>query len=383
MILREGNPESVDMSPVKIKHARDTAAKWVEDGKLPALVVYAARRGNIVLYDAFGKSSYTDNAPALNSDALFPLASISKSITATAAMILVEEGKLGLNRSVAYYIPEFTGEGKENVAVHQLLTHTSGLNGGTIHAHIEEKKDSVIVPPADHTQDPKIHEYLYLGYDVPLWKPPGTEMSYCGFGYELLGEIIRRISGQSLDSFTREKIFEPLGMKDTYYVVPENVHHRVVQRNPDGPDKWAGTPKHLADSSASGGAYSTVMDMAIFGQMYLNKGSYGDKRILSKASVEAMTRNQIPGVSATWGDMYFSEASWGLGWSIQGNKRDEYGSLCSPNTFSHGGAGGTFLWIDPEREVVGVYFSVYSHYTDCGTDLYSNMIMSSIEDYFL
>lgn len=380
MILRRGSPESVGMSPEKIKYVGDTAAKWVDEGKLPALVVFAARRGNIVLYDAFGKSSYTENAPDLDPEALFPLASISKSITATAAMILVEDGKLGLNRPVSYYIPEFTGEGKDTVAIHHLLTHTSGMRGEDIHAHIQKKKDSVVIPPPEHTQDPHIHEYLSLAYSAPLWKPPGAEMLYCGFGYELLGEIIRRISGQSLDSFSRERIFEPLGMKDTYYIVPESVHQRVAQRNPEGPDKWAGTPQHLADPSASSGAYSTAMDMAIFGQMFLNKGVYGNKRILSKASVEAMTRNQIPGVSARWGNMFFSEASWGLGWSIQGNKRDEYGTLCSPQTFSHGGAGGTFLWVDPEREVVGVYFSVYSHYTDSGTDLYSNMIMSAIED---
>ncbi len=379
MILTEGNPENVYMSPQKIKHAKETAAQWVADGKLPALAVFAARRGTVVLQEAYGKAAYGGEAP-LKLDTLFPLASISKAITATAAMILVDEGKLGLNRSVSYYIPEFVGEGKNNVAVHHLLTHTSGMSGEAVYNHVTQKRGSVDIPPPTPGQHPDIHEYLYLSYDAPLWKNPGTEMSYCGYGYDLLSEIISRITGQSLDNFARERIFEPLGMKDTYFVVPESKYDRVVQRNPDGPDQWAGTPRHLASPSASSGAYSTVLDIAIFAQMYLNKGVYGDVRILSKASVETMTRNQIPGVAARWGDQFFSEASWGLGWSIQGNKRDEYGSLCSPQTFSHGGAGGTFLWVDPVREVVGVYFSVYSHYTDCGTDLYSNMIMSAIED---
>jgi CubicO group peptidase (beta-lactamase class C family) len=379
VILTEGSPENVFMSPQKIKHAKETAAQWVADGKLPALAVFAARRGTVVLQEAYGKAAYGGEAP-LKLDTLFPLASISKAITATAAMILVDEGKLGLNRSVSYYIPEFVGEGKNNVAVHHLMTHTSGMSGETVYAHVSKKKGSVVIPPPTPGQNPDIHEFLYLSYDAPLWKNPGTEMSYCGYGYDLLSEIISRITGQSLDDFARERIFEPLGMKDTYFVVPESKYDRVVQRNPDGPDQWAGTPRHLASPSASSGAYSTVMDMAVFAQMYLNKGVYGDVRILSKASVETMTRNQIPGVEARWGDQFFSEASWGLGWSIQGNKRDEYGSLCSPQTFSHGGAGGTFLWVDPVREVVGVYFSVYSHYTDCGTDLYSNMIMSAIED---
>lgn len=237
------------------------------------------------------------------------------------------------------------------------------------------------IPAPEATQDTINYENLYLSYDAPLYSQPGTEMSYCGYGYDLLGEIIRRITKKSFVAFVKEKIFDPLGMKDTYFIVPECVHSRVVQRNPNGPDKWAGTPEDLSNPSPSGGAYSTAMDMAIYAQMFLNKGIYGDNRILSKATVETMTRNQIPGISARWGNMFFPEGSWGYGWSIQGNKRDEYGSLCSEHTYSHGGAGGTFLWVDPDREIVGVFFSVYSHWDDCGTDLFSNMVMSAIEEY--
>lgn len=380
MELREGTPQEVGMSDDRIKYIDDMSSSWVKEGKLPAFVTLVARKGVIVLNKAYGKASYGQDATILKTDAIFPLASISKSITATAAMILVEDGKLGLNRSVSYYIPEFQGKDKDLVAVHHLLTHTSGIRGNELYEHIISKKGKVIIPEPDSTQDPINHENLFLSYDVPLWKQPGTEMSYCGYGYQLLGEIIRRISGMSFVSFVTERILNPLGMKDTYFIVPESVHNRVVQRNPAGPDKWAGTPEHLANPNPQSGAYSTVKDMAIYAQMFLNKGTYGDKRILSSSTVEAMTRNQIPGISATWGNTFFPEGSWGYGWSIQGNKRDEYGSLCSENTFSHGGAGGTFLWVDPAKDIIGVFFSVYSHYDDCGTDLFSNMVMSAIED---
>lgn len=380
MILREGTPQEVGMSADKMKYVDDMASSWIKDKKLPSLVALVARKGVIVLNKAYGKASYGDDAAPLEPDALFPLASISKAITATATMILVEEGKLGLHRPVSYYIPEFTGKDKDSVAVHHLLTHTSGIRGNDVHEHVNNRRGNVSVPVPEPTQDPHNYEYLYLSYDVPLWKQPGTEMSYCGYGYMLLGEIIRRITKMSFDSFVRERIFEPLGMKDSFFDVPESVHSRVVQRNPDGPDQWAGTPEHLANPNPQGGAYSTAMDMAIFAQTFLNKGSYGNKRLLSSITVDTMTRNQIPGISASWGNMFFPEGSWGYGWSIQGNKRDEYGSLCSERTFSHGGAGGTFLWIDPAKEVVGVFFSVYSHWDDCGTDLFSNMVMSAIEE---
>lgn len=380
MILKEGKPQEVGMSEKKIKYIDEMASSWINDGKLPALVTLVARKGKVVHHRAYGKASYADTTATLKTDALFPLASISKAITATATMLLVEDGRLGLHRPVSYYIPEFTGKDKDSVAVHHLLTHTSGIRSDELHEHVNSKRGKVPVPALEPTQDPFNYEYLYLSYDAPLWKQPGTEMCYCGYGYTLLGEIIRRITKQSFDTFVKERIFEPLGMKDTFFVVPESVHNRVVKRDPAGPDQWAGTPEHLANPNPQGGAYSTAKDMAIFAQMFLNKGIYGDQRLLSSITVDTMTRNQIPGISATWGNMFFPEGSWGYGWSIQGNKRDEYGSLCSERTFSHGGAGGTFLWVDPTKDIVGVFFSVYSHWDDCGTDLFSNMVMSAIED---
>lgn len=385
MKLRLGTPQEVGMSPQKIKHVVNLAKSWVDQGITPALVILVARRGVIVIHEAFGRLTPEQDSPPLKLDTIFPLTSLTKPITATAVMILVEDGLLGLNRPVSEYIPEFVGEGKDAVMVHHLLTHTSGLRDEDVNEHAEKKKGSVEVPPPDETQHPSINEYLFHRYDASLWKPPGVEMSYCNYGYDLLGEIVRRVSGKSLADFAKERIFEPLGMKDTYYIVPESVMHRVVKRPADAPFVVLDTQKFQETPWGSSGAFSTAMDTAIFGQMFLNRGIYGDVRILSPASVYEMTRNQIPGISARWRDEIFPEAEWGLGWSIRGNKKVRYWGeiLQSSKTFSHGGAGGVFLWVDPVQEIVGVYFSVVLELTSderqkqC-VDLFINAVTAAV-----
>ena len=273
----------------------------------------------------------------------------------------MEDGLLGLNRPVWWYIPEFTGEGKEAVMVHHLLTHTSGIRQQEVMAHVEKKRGTAQIPPPEKTQHPLVHEWMWLLYDAPLWKPPGEEMSYCTWNSELLGEIVRRVSGRSLADFAKEKIFEPLGMVDSDYVLPESAEHRIVKRALDTEEGQLWASYRLEETPwAGGGVCSTAMDMAIFGQMFLNQGHYGDARILSPASVAEMTRNQIPGIPASYWDEVFPEACWGLGWNIRGNKTFA-GSLWSPFTYTHGGSGGIRLWVDPVYEIVGVFFSVMSY----------------------
>jgi len=310
-------------------------------------------------------------------------------------MLLVEDGLLGLQRPVSDYLPEFSGEGKQVVMVHHLLTHTSGLRDEDVNAHAAKKRGVVAVPPPEETQHPWINEYLFLRYDAPLWKPPGVEMSYCSYGYALLGEIVRRVSGQALADFARERIFEPLRMQDTFYIVPDAVRARIVRRPLEAPvaatTASTGAPgletrEHQALPLANGGVYSTAIDMAIFGQMFLNRGSYGEARILSPVAVAEMTRNQIPGVSAQLRGEFFPEASWGFGWDIHGNKRAlQGGSLHSPQAFDHRGAGGVLCWVDPVYEIVGVYFSVVLERIDdirakgCH-DLFMNAVTAAVVD---
>lgn len=387
MQLRPGNAEEVGMSAARIRHVADLAQGWVNQGVTPALVVLVARRGVIVLHKAFGRLTPEADAPALPRDAIFPLASITKPITATSAMILVEEGRLGLNRPVVEYIPELVGEGKQAILVRHLLTHTSGLRDEDIWLDAEKKYVAgVEVPAPTATQHPMINLWLTYGYDIPLWKQPGVEMSYCDYGYELLGEIVRRVSGKALLDFAEERIFAPLGMKDSWYSVPETMTQRIVKRpattlyaGPQSPG-WAALPtitralfvgldsRHFQELPAAGnGAFSTAQDMAVFGQLFLNQGHYSNVRILSPATVAAMTRNQIPNIGAQMDGEFFPEASWGFGWDVHGQKSSLYdGTLYSAQAFSHGGGGGVRLWVDPAHELVGVYFSVVLRATDDG-----------------
>jgi CubicO group peptidase (beta-lactamase class C family) len=394
MKLRYGNPEEAGMSATGVERIRRLAESWVDQEITPSLVVLAARRGTIVLHEAFGNLTPERDSPPLELDAIFPLASISKPII----MILMEEGKIGLNRPVAKYIPEFTGEGKDAVMVHHLLTHTSGLKEGACLEHAVKRKDTAKFSPVEATQNAVIHRYLFLLYDAPLMVPPGKEMSYCNYGYQLLGEIVRRVSGESFADFARERIFEPLGMKDTYFIVPDEVRERIVRR-PSSADgaaisedlrKWAACVEMALEAGsfiesrlsqdtpwAFGGAFSTAMDIAQFGQLFLNRGSYGDTRILSPASVFEMTRNQIPGIDAVYGDEVFPEASWGYGWNVHGSKKGwGGGSLHSSRAFIHGGGGGVHLWVDPEYEIVGVYFSVRMPSGD-SVDAFTNMVTAA------
>ena len=393
MTLQPGKPEDVGMSSQRLRRLEELAEGWVASGLHSALALIVARKGVIVLARAFGQLRPDPDSPPLRLDSIFPVASITKPITATAAMILVEDGKLGLNRRVQEYIPEFQGQGKEQVMVHHLLTHTSGLRDEDVIRWSDERRGRIEVPAPEATQHPIVQEHLHLGYEAPLWKAPGQEMSYCSYGYNLLGEIVRRVSGSSLADFARERIFAPLGMNDTSYIVPDQVRDRVVLRPPTAPGAlvlppaWFGlnTRERQDVPLPSGGVFSTALDIAIFGQTFLDRGSHGAARILSPASVALMTRNQIPGVSATFGSEYFPEASFGFGWDVPGRKHAWiYGSLASPRTFEHVGNGGTQVWVDPDHAVVGVYFSTVLEQSPDGEwrwagDLFQNAVIAAVE----
>jgi CubicO group peptidase (beta-lactamase class C family) len=358
--LRVGTPEEVGMSPQRIQHVRELSAGWFADGVTPSLVVLAARRGVIVLHEAFGQLTPDEDSPPLAVDSLFPVTSITKPIVATAVMCLVEDGLLGLNRPVADYIPEFQGEGKGDVLVHHLLTHTSGIRQEEVDAHMSVVADTVKVPPPDDTQHPLVQERLFGALGAPLWKPPGVEMSYSDHNYTFAGEIVRRVSGDSLDNFARERIFAPLGMNDTYFIVPESVRRRAVRRPPGSPFPSWGEDRMMDIPFAATGASSTALDMATFLQMFLNRGRYGEARIVSGPTVDAMTRNQIPGIGADLMGERHAEAFWGLGWDIHGPGKwnGHPGALLPLEAFHHRGMGGTYIWGDPINEIVGAYFSV-------------------------
>jgi CubicO group peptidase (beta-lactamase class C family) len=397
--IRPGSPEAAGMLPERVALARDLCARWVKEGHTPTLGVCAARRGVIVLHEAFGVLGPGASSPPLGRDALFPVMSITKPITATLVMQLVEDGLLGLNRPVRDYLPEISGDGAGDILVHHLLTHTSGYpweGDPLMIEHAERKKRAgVEPPPCPERQRPVIHELLWLLWDAPRVAGVGEVMNYSSHNYELLGEIVRRLSGRDLDELARERIFAPLGMQDSYYVVPEPESQRVVQRAPGLPLADAAPPYEAAGSRqmqenpyAGVGVFSTPRDLVVFGQMFLNGGCYGEARVLSPAAVAAMTRNQAPGLRARvalWKEI--ENASWGYGFGIASPTKWKYfdGSLHALGAFCHPGAGGSMLWIDPHNELVIAYFEITTRVTEewefvWNFDLFQNAITAAVED---
>jgi CubicO group peptidase (beta-lactamase class C family) len=390
MELRPGTPNEAGMLPERIDRVRDLCAGWVESGHTPAIVALVARRGVIVLHEAFGKLGPGPDSPPVQLDTIWPAMSITKPMTATLVMQLVEDGLLGLNRPVRDYLPEVTGEGTQDMLVHHLLTHTAGYDDFAFFtAHASEYADMEQISPEVFLQ--RVHQAIH---GMPLSKPPGMVMNYAATGYFLLGEIVERVSGRPIDELMRERLFGPLGMKDSYLVVPESVRERIVRRSPGLPWTSAIGPVPAIDSrlnqrtpSAQGGAYSTARELAVFGQTFLNGGTYGGARILSRPAVAEMTRNQIPGTPVEMGEIAHKEASYGYGWFVRSNEKWKYwdGSLTSLGEFHHQGAGGSLLWVDPGQEIVGVYLSVDTGITPdfeplWNADLFQNAVTSAVLD---
>lgn len=385
--LRAGKASDVGMSQTQLDRVDELAERWVKEDFSPAITYLVARKGIIVSHGAAGTHGPEKNSPPLKRSALFQLASITKLFTATSIMMLTEEGKLSPITRVSEIIPEFKGESngeqKSEILIHHLLTHTSGIMDDQLWEYIKTVEDKIEIPPCDENQSPDLHRWLYLGYGAPLTYKIGAYMTYSSYGYELLGEIVRRVSGMSLDRFFRERIFEPLGMKDTFLIVPEKEWGRVVLPRENSIVQRMATPENLRRIGAASGAYSTAEDLAIFGQMFLNGGTYGNKRILGRLTVEAMTQNQTENIATDWGNIRFPQSGWGLGFMISLNKKDDTGTLRSPQTFSHTGHGCTYLAVDPVNEVVMTCCQISTNPLYQGSqrrfDVFSDVVLAAIE----
>lgn len=316
--LTTGTPEEAGMAAQKVQRVRELTAGWVDGGITTATAAIVARKGVIVIDEAFGNRTPNADFSPLQHDSIFTLASITKPVTATCIMALVEDGRLGLNRPVRDYIPEFRVDGKDAVLVHHLLTHTSGIDDESLTNPFETHANDDDLPPRDDNQHPRIHEYRIANYDAPLSKQLGEEMAYSNYNYTLLGEIFRRISGRSIAEFARERIFKPLGIRNTYFIVPNEIRPQLIRCPADATSAHWDQEWMWDWPAAAGGLLSSAYDMAIFCQMFLNGGAYGDVRILGRATVAAMTRNQIPGIGAnSFGEIH-PEANWRYGWNIYG-----------------------------------------------------------------
>ena len=394
--LRDGRPEDVALLPERVEAARRLCADAVRQGRTPSLAVLAARRGTVVIHDAFGQQHPGPDAPPLRKDTVFPIGSLSKPITATLLMMLVEDGLVAVGRPVREYLPEIDGENADDLLVHHLLTHTSGYDDeAVVIAGLQAIAAGTApeMPPYSH---PLHHLPLAILPSAPRLAPPGEEMVYCNFNYTLVGEVVKRVSGQPLEVFARERLFEPLGMRDTNYTLRDDQREKLIGRPLDAPmsqgivdgipgmesEEW----RRMADGGV--GVYSTARDVAIFGQMFLNRGTYDGVRVLGRLAVEEMIRDHVPGMGVRVRNMHRRQASYGYGWLVVADEAWRYFSSALPprGSWWHTGIGGTRLQIDPENEIVTAYLEVTLEMTDdlepvsWSADRFTDALSSAVDD---
>lgn len=374
--LKETSPEEAGISPERLARIEQMFEEAVKNGDIPGVVTLIARDGKIVSWKAWGMS---DNAQSreLKRDDIFRIASQSKAITATAVMMLWEEGKFRLDDPISKYIPEFknqqvlqtfdaadstwTGEPADSeITIRQLLTHTSGLGYGIIDSDERMKMiyQKAGVTDLFTTENITIEESVKKLARLPLLFNPGTFYHYSE-GLDVLGYLIEIVSGMSFDEYLRTHIFEPLGMDDTGFYLPGNKAGRLVavqQKSNGGWEKYPVTfydtdyPVTGAKKFFSGGAglSSTAKDYAVFLQMYLNGGEYNGVRLLSRTTIRSIMGNQT---GTLWGG---DEKHYGLAFGVVTPSGQDKGGLGSSGTFDWGGYFNTQYFADPQEGIIGI-----------------------------
>jgi CubicO group peptidase (beta-lactamase class C family) len=377
-----------NLSKPGIERMHRVLSSHVESGEIPGLVALVSRRDDVHV-ETLGAMSFPSEScmsPApMKRDAIFRIASITKVVTAVAAMILIEDCKLRLDDPVDPWLPELanrrvlkslsselddTVPAFRAITVRDLLTYRMGFGSVMaprdtypIQKFIREYRiggDGPLLP----SKAPTLDEWLRSLGSLPLMAQPGERWMYHVSG-DVLGALIARVSGQSLGMFMRERIFDPLGMKDTaFHVPPEKVDrlpafyffNRKANKRDffDDPvnSAWASEP---ASESGGGGLVSTIDDYFAFSRMMLNNGRYGSEQILSRATVELMTSDQLTPQQRAGSEIFFgANSSWGLGMAVDIGHGEIFQT---PGRYGWTGGFGTTAYIDPTKEVIGILFT--------------------------
>ncbi len=340
MTLRDERAENADRFAGVDRLLDDFQA----EGAFPGGVLAVGHRRALVHLKPFGRLTYDEDAPEVTEDTIYDIASVTKVVaTTTMAMILANEGRLELDSPVQDFLPGFTGEGKEEVTVRQLLTHSSGLDWwAPLYEELEGQK-----------------AYVERIQTMDLVYEPGSQSKYSDLGLILLGEILERVAGESIDTYVRRRVFEPLGMTETRYRPGPDLIERIA---PTEKDSWRGRmirgEVHDENAHALGGVaphaglFSTAGDLARFAQMMVNGGVFEHQRIVSRWLVETFTRKAgIP------------DSTRALGWDTKSPENSSAGTLFSANSYGHLGFTGTSLWIDPERQLFVILLTNRVHPT--------------------
>jgi CubicO group peptidase (beta-lactamase class C family) len=352
-LLQVSEPEEAGFSADRLENAYRILEESVAEGVLPAAGLLVSRSGIAVEPRVFGRAAPEADAPPIDRDAIFLVASVTKPVTATAAMMLVERGEITLDDYVASMIPEFGSRGKDKIQVRHLLTHTSGLPD-QLPENIQLRKQHLGLD-------------VYVGhiFDCELLFSPGTNVSYQSCGFGILGEIVRRVEGTSLPEFLEREIFQPLGMNNSSLGATKDMYDRITRINIRDVKEYGGprtdwnwnTEYWWTFAAPWGGMFTTLRDYTIFLQMFLNGGSFLGKRLLSPATVSAMTRNQIIGMRTIPEEVRLLNG-WGFGWRLNSPAGlPSFGDLTSPQAYGHTGATGTAVWADPRWNLTYVLFT--------------------------
>jgi CubicO group peptidase (beta-lactamase class C family) len=370
--LPTAKPKDVGLDADKLQQAHDAVQALIDKKEVAGAVVAVARKGRVVMFEALGESEAGSGKP-MKPDAIVRIYSMTKPITTVAAMILVDEGKLGLDDPVSKYLPEFkdrrvhtgkgdeTAEAKREITVRDLMRHTSGLTYGVFgNTPVDQLyKKAGIFAPGDTLQD----MMTKLG-KLPLLYEPGTRWHY-SVSTDVLGRVVEVASGKALDEFFAERVFKPLDMKDSGFFVPEDKLDRFAANHGLDAKEKKLTATETADKSryrtkpkllsGGGGCVSTARDYLRFCQMLLNGGELDGVRVLKKETVAEMTRNQLPeeAMKAKNGGNAEVGEGFGLGFGVRVGKDDPTAGR-AVGEYYWGGAASTHFWISPKQELVVV-----------------------------
>ena len=375
--LPRAKPEDAGMSSARLGEIAKTLNTDVARGRIPGAVVAIARRGKLVYFEAFGYRDKAAGVP-MTTDTIFNIASMTKPMTAVAALQLYEQGRLLMDDPLAKYFPKFAdakvavmdakGEtivgsvpAARKITMQDLYRHTSGLiYGGRGTTAVHKLYPSGSGPASDAMSGP---EFLDKLATLPLLHQPGAAWDY-GFGLDVLGLVVEQLSEQTLGRYLADNLFKPLGMVDTYFQIPADNAARYAKALPNDPD--TGQPQSLMALTqprkfecGGGCAASTASDYLRFALMLMSNGRHGEARILARKTTEYMLSNQLgPEVRNLIANADPTRADYGFGLGLA--VRTTPGivrTMGSVGDFSWPGASGTNWWADPKEELAGVFMA--------------------------